>query len=282
MDCMKIWTVLYFRYYKKSFRTVSRESLGSVPMRKDMLGELCIACIDEESNDDGLCSFQGVCHPRWSSSEDCCNFTVFEHDQVSGAAESHHSSGPLDTSPGTTKICSPVRCWLEPTLLKRCPLGQAAAGCFEPTASIGPHHFQHCNMAQNKMQWPSVASSLEISTKLRIPQIHWKCTRASFAWINWAETLGWIICWSVAQRRYGIDMFWAHVSTNNIQWIQWPHNQLCTLILYDSSTDFFSVRLCTSTNVYDMSPTLSLKKNLAWKLAKTWIPSVTGMGGHQL
>lgn len=55
MDCMKIWTVLYFQYYKKSFRTVSRESLGSVPMRKDMLGELCIAFIDEESNDDGLC-----------------------------------------------------------------------------------------------------------------------------------------------------------------------------------------------------------------------------------
>ena len=180
--------------------------------------------------------------------------------QVSDAAESHHSSGPLDTSPGTTKICSPVRCWLEPTLLRRCPLGQAAAGCFEPTASIGPHHFQHCNMAQNKMRWMSVASSLEISTKLRIPQIHWKwpnyvahlarCVGPQHCWDrplfglvgtrrNWAETLGWIICWSVAQRRCWIDMFWAHVSTNNIQRIQWPHNQLCTLILYDSSRGFF-------------------------------------------
>ena len=51
--------------------------------------------------------------------------------------------------------------------------------------------------------------------------------------------MGWIICWSVAQRRCCIDMFWAHVSTNNIQRIQWPHNQLCTLILYDSSRGFF-------------------------------------------
>lgn len=136
-------------------------------------------------------------------------------------------------------------------------------------------------MAQNKMRWMSVASSLEISTKLRIPQIHWKwpnyvahlarCVGPQHCWDrplfgfvgtrrNWAETLGWIICWSVAQRRCWIDMFWAHVSTNNIQRIQWPHNQLCTLILYDSSRGFFSVRFCTSTNVYDMSPTLSLKK----------------------
>ena len=128
-------------------------------------------------------------------------------------------------------------------------------------------------MAQNKMRWMSVASSLEISTKLRIPQIHWKwpnyvahlarcvgpqhCwdrplfglvgTRGIF-WRNWAETLGWIICWSVAQRRCCIDMFWAHVSTNNIQRIQWPHNQLCTLILYDSSRVFF-VRCCTSSTL---------------------------------